>query len=439
MGYDRIERKDATGLDKPEVSAELKSMLKDAHNALQAIESKSEDTKVKALDALKKINDLSEDYGEKHRRWEAALKAAETKAADAETRVKDLEVKVATGAGGGSKPDYFDMPEVKAFYGMWQAMPGSQKLRDSITDLQKKEMELKDAGLLRTDNMTQGGYLVPPVTANRVIEKMIEFSPVRALAAGMPLATKTMSVPTEKAIPDSYYEGEAEDAAQGTLQFGEETVQAWRHTVYMTMTYDQLLLSPFDMESRMTSSIGKSFAKKEGWMLVNGSGRNQPQGFLKHSDTATAHTITSAATQTVTWNDLANLMGAMKTGYNPMFLFNRLTFAQLVQIKDGYGRPLWTPVAGDKPATIWDQPYSSRFIDMDSMLYVDGTKNGTSNTLPIVYADLGEAYMNFDVQGMRVIRDDVTQATKNIIKYTFSRYHTAKVVKPEAIKVLKVK
>lgn len=443
MGY--MERKSADGGTPvpPEMSPELKKWSKDIDSALYELtkmvseKTANDETKTKLTEFATKWNDHAEKYAEDKRAYDKAIKEAEKKAADAEARVKDLELKVAMGGGNG-KPEYWDEPDTKAYYGMLKARPETKELVENSGLLKKKEIELKDAGLIRTDNMSQGGYLIPPMTANRVIEKMIEISPTRALAGSMPMPSKTMSIPTEKAIPDSYYEGEAEAALQGTLTIGEETLQAWRHALYMTMTYDQLMMSPFDMEARIHSVIGKSFAKKESWMHIKGSGNKQPQGWTKHAE-ASSHTVTTAATETATLRDLATLAGQLKAGYNGMFLWGRLSFAQIVQISDSLGRPIISPMAGDSPPNIWGYQYSSKFIDMDQLAYNDGTKNGTSNTIPIAFADLEAGYTISDVMGMRVIRDDITYATQNIIKYTFSRYHTARVTQPEAIKLLKVK
>lgn len=440
MGF--MERKSGTDvLDKPDLPAELKKMQTDITSALdqlmKSVDAKNADTIRNLTDHISKYNDHAEKYAADKKAFDERAKAAEKKAEDAEKRVKDLETAIAT-KGVGGKADPYAEPEVKSFYDWMRSRPKTAELTKSSAEVERHMLERKD--MLRTDNMTAGGYLVPPVTDGRIREKVIELSPVRQYATGTPLGTKSMSVAIEKAIPDSYFEGETEAAIEGEPQFGEETVTAWRQAVKVKMTYDQLIMSPFPMESRITSSVGKSFAKKESWMLLKGSGSKQPQGCLMHPDTTKQ---ISAASQIVTFDDIANLIGSLKTGYNPMLCFNRLTFAQLIQLKDNYGRPLWQPVAGDKPATIWDQPYSSKFIDMDSMYpatYSAGalTRNATSNTIPIMYADLAAAYEIFDVQGISVIRDDVTAADQSIIIYNFRRWLTAKTIMPEAIKLLKV-
>ena len=319
----------------------------------------------------------------------------------------------------------------------WRNVASHEHIKDTIRfGAVLEEFERKDGSMLRTDSLSAGGYLVPPITDGVIRKKVIELSPVRAFATPRTLPSKTMSIPTQKALLDSYFEGEAEAAVESESQYGEETVTAWRHAVKVRMTYDQLIMSPFNMEMEISSDVGKSFAKKEGYMFLKGDGNKKPAGCLVDPRVVAAATQ-SKTTGIVTFDDIAQLIGTMKAGYNPALFFGRGTFAQLIQLKDSQNRPLWTPVAGDKPATIWDHPYTASFIDMDQMAAGSGT-NAVSNSIPIMYADLAQGYEVFDVQGMSVIRDDVTQADKSIIIYNFRRWLTAKTIMPEAIKLLKV-
>lgn len=430
---------------------ELKKWADDAKAAIYQLTSEqktlSADTKKSLTDFLAKYNDVNEKFAADKKANADALAAVEKKAVEAETRVKDLEQKIAQGIGHSGGPALDDSgapnpnaiertkPEYKTFMALLAAGKGSEA---SAAAAYAASMERKDGSMLRTDSLTAGGYLVPPVTDSVIRKKVIELSPVRAFATQRSLPSKTMSIPTQKALLDSFFEGEAEEAQESESQYGEETVTAWRHAVRVRMTYDQLIMSPFNMEMEISSDVGKSFAKKEGWMFLKGDGSKKPAGCLV-DNRVTGGAAVSKTAATITFDDMANLIGSMKNGYNPVLFFGRGTFAQLIQLKDSQNRPLWTPVAGDKPATIWDQPYTSTFIDMDQMATGSGTTNAVSNSIPIMYADLAAGYEIFDVQGMSVIRDDITQAARSIIIYNFRRYLTAKTIMPEAIKLLKVR
>ena len=423
-----LEFKDAGNA--PEMPPEMKKMQTDINSALdqlmKSVDSKNNDTIKNLTDHIGKYNEFAEKFAADKKAFNDAIKSAEKKAEDAEKRVKDLETTIGTkGIGHNGVPEMDrEEPEYKGFFEWFQA---SKENVPAVVAEQKS--------LLRTDVNERGGYLIPPVMDGQIRKKVVELSPVRAFATQRTMTGKSMSVAIRKALLDSYYEGEAEAAPEDNSKYGEETVTAYRHSVVVRVTLDQLIMSPFNMEAEVSSDVGQSFAKKEGKMFLTGTGSKQPQGVLIHPEVQKVVTKTTAL---LTFDDIANLLGALKVGYNPMLFFNRFTFSQLIQLKDGYDRPLWTPVAGDKPATIWDQPYTSSFIDMDSLAAGDGT-NGTSNSIPMMYADLSEGYEIFDLMGMSVIRDDVTQADKAIIKYTFRRYNTGKVLMPEAIKLLKVK
>lgn len=438
MGY--MERKDAGTdvLDKPTMPAEMIAMLKDVTAAVQALrETKADDTRRNATEVALKFEDFKQKFDADMRAYKDAVAAAEKKAEDSDKRAKDLETKIASGGighNGGPRLDdevvAREAPEYKSFFEYFKANDPSQ-------------LKQETKALLRTDQDTAGGYLIPPVMDTQIRKKVVELSPVRAFAMSRTMTGKSMSVPQRLALLDSAYEGEAEQDSTDASKYGETTVTVFRHQVTVPVTLDQLIMSPYNMEVEISSDVGQSFAKKEGKLFLTGTGSKMPEGILNNAQVLAGKTVT-AATGLLTFDDIANLIGSMKMGYNPMLYFNRVTFAQLIQLKDGYGRPLWQPVAGEKPAMIWDQPYTATFIDMDSMIqatYTSGavTANATSNTVPIMYADLRQGYEIFDLMGMSVLRDDLTRKRNAIIEYTFRRYNTAKVLMPEAIKLLKVK
>jgi len=440
--YRAYERKSADGADAPEMPAELKKMQTDIKSALdqlmKSVDTKNEATTRNITSVIEKYDDLQSKYFADKKTHEDKLVAAEKKAEDNERRVKDLEQKIATGMighnGGPALTDEYhpqrQAPEYKSFFGSLF----TQKAFEAVAPETK--------ALLRTDQDQAGGYLLPPIMDNQIRKKVVELSPVRAYATARTMTGKSMSIPVRTALLDSSYEGEAEQDGADASKYGEVNVTAWRHSVTVPVTLDQLIMSAFNMEQEVSSDVGQSYAKKEGKLFLTGTGSKMPEGITVNPQVLAGKTTTTT-TALVTFDDIARLIGSMKTGYNPTLFFNRLTFSGLIQLKDKYGRPLWQPVAGDRPATIWDEPYTKSFIDLDSLVtptLTSGeiTANATSNTIPIMYADLRQGYEIFDLMGMSVIRDDVTQKRKAIIEYTFRRYNTAKVVMPEAIKLLKV-
>ena len=126
------------------------------------------------------------------------------------------------------------------------------------------------------------------------------------------------------------------------------------------------------------------------------------------------------------------MAGNLKRGQNLAFLMNRRTLAYIQSLTSDIHVPIWMPVAGDKPATIWGYPYSADVIDLDDVVTGAGAK-------PVVCADLYRGYEVHDMLGMSVVRDDLSRKKEAITEWTFRRYLSGRVILPEAISVMQLK
>jgi len=283
-----------------------------------------------------------------------------------------------------------------------------------------------DFKVLRTDSESAGGYLIPQVMDNVIRKNIIEKSPVRLHARVRTSPGKTMDIPRRLSVPLAQFEGEAEDSPTDQSIYGSEQVTCYRQTVTIPATLDMMVSSAFDLEREIASDVGESFAQGEGLNFVKGNGRKSPQGFVVD---ARVVGYTSGTSANFTFDDLAKMAGALKRGQQPWWYMNRKTVAYIQALKSSINVPIWMPVAGNQPATIWGYPYDSNMIDMDDVSTGSGAK-------PIAFADLGRGYEIYDMIGMNVVRDDLTQKKKAITEWTFRRYLTGRVILPEAISVM---
>jgi HK97 family phage major capsid protein len=293
-----------------------------------------------------------------------------------------------------------------------------------------EQLSIEQKNTLRTDIGTQGGYLTMPELDSMIIKKITEISPMRQYARVRTVGSKTLSIPTRTAIPVATYEGEAAAGGESNSFYGQETLTAYRMTVTVPYTYDQLIDSQFDIESEIMSDVAEAFAFTEGAKFVNGSGAKQPEGFLANADVA-ANFRLSSTSGVITGDDVLLLSGDLKVGYNPMYAMNRQTLAFLRTLKgstnDHY---LWQVGLGPtQPNTLAGAPYAI-MQDMPSI---------AANSLSLVYADFARGYTIIDRTGLMVIRDELTRKKNNIIELTFHRYNHGQVVLSEAFKVLKTK
>lgn len=342
------------------------------------------------------------------------VKAAEKREDEMKERMDALEVELAQ-RGNKDGKNYKESPEFKALQ-LW-----TQK------GLQMLDQEQK--AILRTDNDVQGGFLVPVEMDNVITKKITEISNIRSIARVRTIGSKSLEMPIRNGIPTASYEGEAEEGGEDTSTYENETVTAFRQTVTVPITMDMLMDSAFDMESEIMGDGGEGFAENEGNKFVVGTGHKQPEGFTVNS-VVVAAARESAVSAVLGFDDMMLLTGDLKTGYNPVYVFNRRTLAFLRTLKGGDGHPLWQPgINGVVMNTINGFPY----------LIANDMPDIASATIPVAFGDFKRGYTIVDRTGLAVIRDEVTQKKKAIVEFTLQRWNTGRVTLPEAIKLLKLK
>ena len=372
------------------------------------------DKKSTNFEKIEVIEKALETHETKNQEVILQLKQSEKGAEEFKQRMDEMEIELARAGGPGEGKNYKDSEEFKALEVF--VKEGSM----AITPEMKAN--------LRTDSDVQGGFLVAVEMDNVITKKITEISPIRSIARVRTLASKSLSVPVRDTIPKAAYEGEAETGTDDTSTYANETLTAFRQTVTIPITQDMLMDAAFDMEAEIMTDGGESFAQGEGEGFVVGTGFKQPSGFTIDSRVV-ANARTSAVSSTINFDDMMNLTGDLKTGYNPVYVFNRRTLAFLRTLKGGDGHPLWQPgMNGIVVNTINGFPY----------IIAEDMPDIASATIPVAFGDFTRGYTIVDRTGMGVIRDELTLKKKAIVEFTLQRWNTGQVTLPEAIKLLKV-
>lgn len=291
----------------------------------------------------------------------------------------------------------------------------------------EKYMTADELKYLNTESGPDGGFLVPVSLSDQIVKKIIEISNVRSVANVRNMG-KLLKIPVRSTLISSGWQGEMQDGTVSQSSYDQKSLVAKTLMVQVGITRPEMEDAAFDMSSQIASDVAEEFARKEGEAFVNGSGSpTVPQGFMTASG---IESFNSGSGTALTADSLIHVTGQLKVGYDPMYAFNRRTRAIIRQLKDSVGNYLW--VAGNLGGKVPNELNGYPYIEFINMPDVE------ANAYPVIFGDFRRGYYIGDRQGMYVIRDDVTGALSNTIKFTFSKRTDGIVVLDEAFKKIKI-
>jgi len=245
----------------------------------------------------------------------------------------------------------------------------------------------------------------------------------------MKVGAKTTILPLRSNLVSVGWVGEGDQDSLSNSQYGQPLLTLKKIQVTVPVTHEELIDSGVSIVDQISSDVAEAFAQKEGEGYVNGTASpTQPQGFM-NPGAITQETNSGNATQ-LTWQSMSEVTGKIKTGYRPIYGFNRFTRANLLQMVDGVGRPLWQ--AGNIAAGIPNTINGYSYIELPNMADI-----GAGN-YPVVFGDFAKGYVIGDGIEMRVIRDDYTSKREGKVEFTFYRRTTGLVRLAEAFAKIKI-
>jgi len=387
---------------------------------MEAVTGLREEVKKATPDPVKmeKMNQFLDGLEAANQKAVAESTEAKQKQIELQEKLDGLEVEIARKSSGSGKADFRDSNEYKALSAF---CIGGEK------GIEQLEAEVKEA--LRTDIDPQGGFLVPRELDTIIVKKITEISPIRSIARVRTTSGKTLDIPVRASIPTANYEGEGEEGDDSNSKYESETLTPFRLTYTAPITMDMLMDAAFDMESEILTDAAEAFAFREGNRFVLGTGSKQPFGYL--SDTQVTDSFRESATSgKLLAEDIIRVTGDLKTGYNPVFVFNRRTLAELRTEKSTTGQFIWQPgINGVVQNTIAGEPY----------VIANDMPDIAANAFAVAFGDFLRGYTIIDRTGMSVIRDELTQKKKAIVEFTMNRWNTGQVTLPEALTGIKIK
>lgn len=401
----KIELKEVGGktVVTPEQLKEINQTLLTLRETVSAKDAETGEAKAKVAKLEKRLDEL-EVINEKV----TSEAAAERKTAlELKERQEELEKKLARLPAAGAAGQKEFTAEMKAFEQF--AKRGSQG------------MKAEEAKYLRTDSDTEGGYLAPTEYVTEIIKKITEISPVRQYARVRKTSRGEIEIPQRTSLLQGGFRGEGGSLTVGQSAYGMTKIAAHFLDVIVVATTSMLTDAAFNMETEINSDVVESFAQIEGNKFILGALPTEPEG-LSTSGLITNVTA-SGVSADIAADNFLTAQGSIKRGYNPMWMFSRLTLARIRKMKDGLGQYLFTPMTAGQPANVAGDPYALA-IDVPSI---------GSSTKPVLYGDFLRGYTIVDAITMTMLRDPYFYADTGKVRFVFSKRTGGKVVLAEAL------
>jgi len=224
------------------------------------------------------------------------------------------------------------------------------------------------------------------------------------------------------------YVGQAQSSPTTNSTYGLETLNLNALVSASRSTNQMLNDSKFDMENQMTLDVAEAMAQVQGAAFVRGNAVGEPEGFM--TNTAVPF-INSGIANDIDGDSLIELTGALASGQNPLFAFNRRTRAAIRSLKDTSGAYLFQLDVGLQAAlatTLVGFPFIE-MIDMDDIV---------ANDFPIIFGDFNRGYLIIDGASLSVQRDPFTEALQNIVVFVWTMFNGGQVTLEDAFIKLKV-
>jgi HK97 family phage major capsid protein len=304
----------------------------------------------------------------------------------------------------------------------------------------KDNLSPEEVKTLSVGSDADGGYYVTPDTNGRIITKVYESSNIRQIASAQTISTDALEGIEDLGEAGAGYADER--ATSGN--FDTPQIGKWRIPVYWIdtepKTTQQLLDdASVDVEAWLTGKVSLKFSRFEEKEFCTGA--SKIRGFTSYPVAAddgsgvawgkVGYVASGAAADFAGSNPadkIFDLIGALKNEYliNSRFVTRRSVITKIRKFKDGQGNYLW------QPSFVLGQP---EMIAGYAVTRAEDMPTLGDGALSLAFGDFRTAYQIVDRQGIRGLRDNLTQ--KPYVKFYTTKRVGGGVVNFEAFKVMK--
>lgn len=329
-------------------------------------------------------------------------------------KMNKLSTKMAVGRTPLSAGAAVDVPHQKAF---------AAYLRSGDDDgLRGLEIEGK---AMSASVAADGGYLVDPVTSDRIASTLSSMASLRSVASVVQVESAAYDVLIDRGETGAGWATETGPMAE-TDTAKIERISIALHELSAMPRVSQRLLddSAFDIEGWLAGRIADKFARAEAAAFINGDGNDKPKGILAETAVKDAswtwgklgYIATGTAggfSSTSPAEALVDLSYALPAEYRAgaVFVMNSKTVSAVRKLKDADGRFLWSDsLSAGEPA---------RFLGY-RVLVCEDMPDIADGADAIAFGDFAAGYTVAERPDLRVLRDPFS-AKPNVLFYANKR------------------
>lgn len=213
--------------------------------------------------------------------------------------------------------------------------------RTALADMAAGTRSSYEARDLTAGTATDGAELVPTTLYGKIIEHMVEQSPILRLATVLRTAGgEALDIPKTTSYSSASIVAEAGSIGESDPQFATVSLGAYKYAFIVQASSELLQDAAFSVEDFVARQGGAALGRGVDAHLVTGTGSGQPNGV----DNVTTGK-TAAAVAAVTMDELIDLQHSVIEPYRngAAFLMADSTLAEIRQLKDSNNQYLWQP------------------------------------------------------------------------------------------------
>ncbi|HEY3251260.1 MAG TPA: phage major capsid protein [Ignavibacteria bacterium] len=241
-----------------------------------------------------------------------------------------------------------------------------------------------------------GGYLVPQVTASRILELVPTFGQARRFMTVFPMAGNELLIPKENAMPSWNWVNENASITSSKPTVQTITLTPKKGAAIVVLSNELLKDANINIAGYVMGKIAQAKGTSEDAQMFAGTGAPFTGVFNPANTFGNSETTSTTSAASLTYQNLLNTIAGVDQNFltGASWHFHRTILPVVAGLADDNGRPLLEPAFGDLPMRILGFPV--RLVEnAPSLTSVIGGKPF------VILGNLENSYIG-DVQGMEV-------------------------------------